>query len=125
MKAIAKRLTNKAVNAHVAAYSSRPILHVRDAGRTDSSGRAYTFIDAVTQFGGVVVQDDLHEAYRRAGSAFKGQMEQHYVVLKENFYPQGPVNLPREVVKPKGGKRSREEDEEAGPSKVLKTKSKK
>jgi hypothetical protein len=122
MKAIAKRLTNKAVNAHVAAYSSRPILHVRDAGRTESSGRAYTFIDAVTQFGGVVVQDDLHEAYRRAGSAFKGQMEQHFVVLKENFYPHGPVNPPREVVKPKGGKRSREDNEEAGPSKVLKTK---
>jgi hypothetical protein len=32
------------------------------------------------------------------------------------------VNPPREVVKPKGGKRSREDDVEAGPSKVQKTK---
>jgi hypothetical protein len=33
MKAIAKKLTNKEVSAHVAAYSSRPILHVRDIGK--------------------------------------------------------------------------------------------
>ena len=44
-------------------------------------------------------------------------------MLKENFYPHGPVNPPRVVVKSKGGKRSREDDEDAGPSKVLKTKS--
>jgi hypothetical protein len=120
MKAIAKKLTNKEVNAHVAAYSSRPILHVRDVGKPEAAGRAYTFIDSVTQFGGSVIQDDLHEAYRRAGSAFKGQMEQHYVVLKENFYHQGPAPDSRVQSKTRGGKRSREDDEEAGPSKTPK-----
>jgi hypothetical protein len=120
MKAIAKKLTNKEVSAHVAAYSSRPILHVRDVGKPEAAGRAYTFIDSVTQFGGSVIQDDLHEAYRRAGSAFKGQMEQHYVVLKENFYHQGPAPDSRVQSKTRGGKRSREDDEEAGPSKTPK-----
>jgi hypothetical protein len=116
MKAIAKKLTNKEVNAHVAAYSSRPILHVRDVGKPEAAGRAYTFIDSVTQFGGSVIQDDLHEAYRRAGSAFKGQMEQHFVVLKENFYHQGPAPDSRVKSGNRGGKRSREDDEDAGPS---------
>lgn len=68
-----------------------------------------------------MIQDDLHEAYRRAGSAFKGQMEQHYVVLKENFYHQSPASDSRVQSKTRGGKRTREEDEEAGPSNPSKT----
>jgi hypothetical protein len=88
MKALAKKLTNKVVSAHVAAYSSRPILHVHDVGKPESTSRAYTFIDSMSQFGGAIVRDDLDDAYRRARVAFKGQMEQHFVVLKERQQPQ-------------------------------------
>jgi hypothetical protein len=112
MKAIAKKLTNKVVSAHVAAYSSRPTLHVKDV-RKELSSRAYTFIDSVTQFGGAVVREDLDEAYRRAGTAFVGQMEQHYVFLRERISQPpkpdtsktGSGHVPK-----KGAKRSRVED---------------
>jgi len=84
MKAIAKKISNKSMVSHVAAYSSRPVLHVREVGKPESTNRAYTFIDAVQRYGGAVCQADLEEAYRRAGSAFRGQLEQHFVVLREN-----------------------------------------
>jgi len=84
MKAMAKKISDKTMTAHVAAYSSRPILHVRQVGKPESANRAYTFIDAVLNYGGSVNQSDLDEAYRRAGSAFRGQLEQHFVVLREN-----------------------------------------
>jgi hypothetical protein len=125
MKAIAKKLTNKVVSAHVAAYSSRPTLHVKDVGK-ESSSRAYTFIDSVTQFGGAVVKEDLDEAYRRAGTAFVGQMEQHYVVLRERT-SQPPRPEPSKAgsghAPKKGSKRSRED--EAGTSGESQSKSKK
>jgi hypothetical protein len=84
LKAMAKKLSNNKEAAHVAAYSSRPILHVKAqwAGK-DQTTRAFTFIDAVIKYGGILNRVDLDEAYRRAGSAFRGQMEQHFVVLRE------------------------------------------
>jgi hypothetical protein len=84
LKAIAKKLSNSKEAAHVAAHSSRPILHVKAQGAgKDRVTRAYTFIDAVIKYGGILTRVDLDEAYRRAGSAFRGQMEQHFVVLRE------------------------------------------
>jgi len=94
MKALAKKLTNKVVSAHVAAYSSRPNLHVRDVGKPESTSRAYTFIDSMSQFGGAIVREDLDDAYRRAGVAFKGQMEQHFMVLKEKQQPTFKPSVP-------------------------------
>jgi hypothetical protein len=44
---------------------------------------ALTFADAVATFGKMVKDEFLGEAYRRAGNSFKGQLEQHFVVLKE------------------------------------------
>jgi hypothetical protein len=126
MKAVAKKLTNKVVGAHVAAYSSRPILHVKDVGKPESTSRAYTFVDTMTQFGGAVVQDDLQEAYRRAGSAFKGQLEQHFVILRESLPPRPPKSGSASGsgsgsasgTKGKGGgKRSREDESDAEQSK--------
>ena len=67
---------------YVSAYSSRPVLHIKDkTGNRRPS--VLTFADAVTRFGGMVKDDFLGEAYRRAGNSFKGQMEQTFVVLKE------------------------------------------
>ena len=44
---------------------------------------AYTFSDALTRYGRQLRQSDLGEAYRRAGKAFTGQMQQNFVVLYE------------------------------------------
>jgi len=106
MKAMAKRLTNTRDSAHVASYSSRPILHVKTASTSgEPISRAYTFIDAVSRYGGVLVQQDLDEAYKRAGSAFRGTMEQHFVVLHEF----GPATRGEESTV-RSGKRTREEE---------------
>jgi hypothetical protein len=89
MKAIAKKLTVNKDTAHVASYSSRPILHVKTmrAGSSEVTSRAFTFVDAVIRYGSVLAQEDLEEAYKKAGSAFKGQLEQHFVVLREGYNP--------------------------------------
>ena len=79
----------KGTPAHVASYSSRPILHVKTmrAGSSEVTSRAFTFVDAVIRYGSVLAQEDLEEAYKKAGSAFKGQLEQHFVVLREGYNP--------------------------------------
>ena len=45
---------------------------------------ALTFADSVARFGASLIEDDLHEAYRRAGTGFNGQLRQLFVVLKED-----------------------------------------
>jgi hypothetical protein len=69
--------------------------------------KAYTFIDAVIRFGGALTRTDLDEAYRRAGGAFRGQVEQHFVVLREGnpFVGSQPTGG-----KPRAGKRRREDE---------------
>ena len=112
MKAIAKKITIGTESAYVAAYSSRPILHVRSqTGRgTEVINRAFTFIDSIIRFGSVLVRSDLDDAYRRAGTAFKGQLEQHFVVLKE-WGATGGVRPPG-----RSGKRPRDETGESSSS---------
>ena len=51
-----------------------------------------TFADAIERFGKKINQEGLGEAYRRAERAFAGQLEQHFVVLRNNH--QGFSNLP-------------------------------
>lgn len=113
MRAIAKKVTNDRESAYVAAYSSRPILHVRtkNAAGQEVTNRAYTFIDAVIRYFKVLVDQDLDEAYKRAGNAFKGTMEQHFVVLREwrpQPQPQPQPKNPKDVLT-KSAKRTREE----------------
>ena len=105
LKSIAKKVSNTNESAHVASYSSRPILHVKSGSGPGASSRAYTFIDGVIRFGEALRRADLEDAYKKAGSAFRGQLEQHFVVLRD-----------QEVVNrssgPKRGKRDREEEGE-------------
>ena len=42
------------------------------------------FTDAVARYGDSLEEEDLVEAYRRAGSHFDGQLRQTFVVLKED-----------------------------------------
>jgi hypothetical protein len=84
LKAIAKRISNAQDLAYVASFISRPVMHVRE--RTDKNAKpskTYTFIDAIKQFGSRLKNEDLLEAYAKAGKAFAGQLEQNFVVLKE------------------------------------------
>jgi hypothetical protein len=43
-----------------------------------------TFSDALVRFGSGLRGGDLGEAYRRAGVAFRGQLQQNFVVLHED-----------------------------------------
>jgi hypothetical protein len=108
MKAISKKVTNSKDSAYVAAYSSRPILHVRSQGKSgEVTNRAYTFIDSIIKFGKVLLRSDLDDAYRRAGTAFRGQLEQHFVVLRELGPVTGGASASR------SGKRQRADSEES------------
>ena len=125
LKAISKKVTNERESAYVAAYSSRPILHVRtkNAAGVEVATRAFTFIDAIIRYNQILVDQDLEEAYKRAGNAFKGQLEQHFVILRE-WRPQQPQPKPgssRDATR--SGKRTREDAENTNeqPSKAKKT----
>ena len=115
LKAIAKKVSVANDSAHVASYSSRPILHVKSGSGPGTSNRAYTFIDGVIRFGEVLRRSDLEDAYKKAGSAFRGQLEQHFVVLRDQEF----------VVRGSGPKRGKREREEEGETSGNATKNKK
>jgi hypothetical protein len=78
LKAIARMISGQSLSAHVVAFISRPVIHVKaKEGAVDPiAPKTYTFVDAVSTFGEKLKQVELSEAYRRAGTAFKGQMEE-------------------------------------------------
>jgi hypothetical protein len=90
--------------------------------------KTYTFVDAVSTYGDRISQVELSEAYRRAGTAFKGQMEQVFVLLRESngasrYQNQRRQHQPRGAGfrggperKSEGRKRPREDDEGASGS---------
>ena len=89
----------------MASYSSRPILHVKSGLGPGASSRAYTVIDEVIRFGEAPRRADLKDAYKKAGTAFRGQLEQHFVVLRDQEFVNRGMG-------PKRGKRDRDEEGE-------------
>ena len=88
MKAIAKKYSSEKQDFHVAVFTSRPVLKVKEKG-TDKSPMTFTFIDSVLRYGRGMVEADLGDAYRRAGKAFQGQLQQNFVVLRDReSYPE-------------------------------------
>jgi len=85
LKDIARKISGPSFSAHVVAFISRLVMHVKSAeGAVDPIvPKTYTFVDAVSTYGQILSQVELAEAYRRAGTAFKGQMEQIFVLLRE------------------------------------------
>jgi hypothetical protein len=87
MKAISKKLSTDSESAYVHGFSSRPVLHYNAIPDSNSqasgTGRSYSFVDTVTRFGDLVQDLDLMTAYKRAGSTFRGSMEQYFVLLRE------------------------------------------
>ena len=82
MKAISRKLATSDVLAYVVGFISRPVMHVKK--RSTNSQRSYTFVDAVNFYGHLIEPLDLTVAYKRAGKAFDGQLQQNFVVLNED-----------------------------------------
>jgi hypothetical protein len=84
LKALARKVSADQIVAYALPFVARPTLQVRstDAGSTET--KTYTYTDAISKYGHLLKQVDLGEAYRRAGTFFKGQLEQQFVVLKES-----------------------------------------
>jgi hypothetical protein len=70
-------------------YSSRPVLHIRVGD--DLKHFALIFVDAIKTFRSKVEQEDVGEAHKRACTVFTGQLEKHFVMLKE-VQGEVPVN---------------------------------
>ena len=86
LKAIARQFGNQnGETMYVSAFTSRPVLHIKKVGE-DVQQRPFimTFADAIQRYGTRIEQDNLAEAYKRVGRAFYGQLEQHFVVLKDD-----------------------------------------
>jgi hypothetical protein len=93
MKAIARRIESDSESAYVPSFLPRPILHIKAKSRGDHSRgekgdpkkhlSSLTFADAIKEYGGLIRDNDLAPAYKRAGINFRGQMRQHFVVLED------------------------------------------
>jgi hypothetical protein len=83
LKAMAKNLAGDKETMYVSAFASRPMLHVRSS-EADTRQMAFSFADALGRYGKRLRQSDLGDAYRRAGNAFKGQLQQNFVVLYDS-----------------------------------------
>ena len=80
LRAMADKLNGgKKLGYFVSSYNSRPVLHFKNSGQD----RALTFVDAVEKYGHMLKEEDLGHAYRRCGKSFKGQLGQHFVLLKD------------------------------------------
>ena len=99
LKAMANKFTTEKEVFYTTPYTSRPMLHVK---QKDGNQRpmAYTFSDAIAKFGAGLRESDLGEAYKRAGTLFKGQLQQNFVVLHEEFV--GEATKPPTASAPRG-----------------------
>jgi hypothetical protein len=59
-----------------------------------------SFSDALVRYGSGLRENDLGEAYKKAGIAFKGQMEQNFVVLHDRFENPTSGYNPRQKLNP-------------------------
>jgi hypothetical protein len=66
----------------VSAFNSRPLLRIKELNNQRDYAR--TFADAIARFGPLIQDENLTEAYKRAGTALRSQLEQHFVVTKES-----------------------------------------
>jgi hypothetical protein len=86
LKSLARKISDQQVIAYALPFVSRPTLQIKSAEAGSSEIKSFTYTDAIAKYGHLLKQFDLGEAYRRAGSFFKGQLEQQFVVLRENSH---------------------------------------
>jgi hypothetical protein len=93
-----KNVSGPQIVAYAIPFVLRPTMQVKstESGASNSDIKPYTFTDAIAKYGHLLKQFDLGEAYRRAGSFFKGQLEQKFVVLKKKDQHQQPQRQPQQ-----------------------------
>jgi hypothetical protein len=84
LKAMSKKFASDNTEMFVMGYASRPVLHVKSKNPNQRS-MWLSFSDALLRYGSGLIENDLGQAYRKAGVAFKGQLEQNFVVLHDNL----------------------------------------
>jgi hypothetical protein len=70
MKAFAKKYSNEKQDFHVAAFSSRPVLQVREKG-VEQKPMMFTFIDAVARYGRGMVEGDFKRPTEELAGPFR------------------------------------------------------
>jgi hypothetical protein len=72
LRSIAPKYTTETEKLYVSAFASRPVLQVKQKMEKTENQRtmANTFSDAISNYGAGLREDDLGEAYKRAGGAF-------------------------------------------------------
>ncbi len=80
LKAIAKELASPDVHAYAPDYGPRPILVVLPNNKPSYS---VLYGEALEKYGHLLTKEKLSHAYRRAGTAFKGQLRQNFWVLHD------------------------------------------
>ena len=84
LKVIAKKHSTDREKLSVSAFVSRPVIHSRSGDGLTRLG-TFNFSDSLVRFGANLVMAELEEAYKRAGAAFKGQLQQNFVVLRDQM----------------------------------------
>jgi hypothetical protein len=91
LRAMAKKFDSDTEKMFVLGYYSRPVIHVK-RNNSENNGMWLSFSDALLRYGSGLVEADLEDAYRRAGTAFKSQLEQNFVVLHDQPEPERQTN---------------------------------
>ena len=117
MKAMANKFRSEREDLFVMGYASRPVLHVKPK---ESSQRPMwlSFSDALLKYGSGLGENDLGDAHRKAGIAFRGQLEQNFVVLHDKIELQMKERLTQVTSAGTPKKRPRKENDEEQSSKI-------
>ncbi len=78
LKAISKELNSPDLHSYAPDYGPRPILVVMP---TNKPSYSVLYAEALEKYGHLLTQEKLTHAYRRAGTAFKGQLKQNFWIL--------------------------------------------
>ena len=92
LKAIAKKFSKDKEELYVIGYASRPVLHVKLG---EQNSKWLGFSDALVRYGSGLEERDLGDAYKKAGVAFRGQLQQYFVVLHDGYLTQDNVEKPK------------------------------
>ena len=79
-------VTGPNISAYCQQYLTRPILKISNKSGEHTTTQTFGFVDSILK---LKSNDDLRkvaldEAYQRAGSNFRGRLEQHFVILKDH-----------------------------------------
>jgi hypothetical protein len=100
LKAMAKKFGSEKEELYVIGYASRPVLHIKSGGNSRWLG----FLDALVRYGSGLEEPDLGDAYKKAGIAFRGQLQQNFVVLHDGYPEQAQAQAQDKVEKTKTGR---------------------